>query len=305
PHNLFGTPIFTMEKLLKARRKEMKDPSNTEDTRGADSTTLDYSKLESVVGRLADAILQSKEPPPDDKGTLQADYQITVDMVKAFSDIRFRCLVFVTAIITVASALLPGTGDPGTRIALGLVGFLATLGIAVYELRNSQLYEAAIHRATILETKLASLRATEHSKQGGLFNERPPYVDDKIWKSLLPEQQTALKKSKRVPFMSFWFVKVKHDFGLAIIYGAALAGWVYIVASGLRTFLLSEGFWSATVHDLIRRLPAVIALLAFGYSVSRFVHHDKNRFRPEPPKKTHAKRSEPELLAPPEVGRSQ
>ena len=251
----------------------MTDPTTTENPRGADSTGLDYSKIESIVSRLADAIVQSKEATPNDKVALQADYQITVDMVKLFSDIRFRCLVFVTAIIAVANALLPGTGDQGTRTALGLVGFLATLGIAIYELRNSQLYEAAIHRATILETKLACLRATEHSERGGLFNERPPYVDDEHWK-VSPDDQKALKVIKKIPFMSFWSVKVKHDYGLAIIYGAALAGWVYIIAGGLLSVL--PHYWT-------RILSAVLALLAFAYSVTSFVRHDKERFRPSAP----------------------
>ena len=93
-------------------------------------------------------------PESVDVATLRAEYQVAVDFIKVLTDIRFRCLAFVTATAAVANALLPGTGRPGLRIALGSLGFFTTVGIVVYELRNSQLYEAAIHRAKVLEKRL-------------------------------------------------------------------------------------------------------------------------------------------------------
>jgi hypothetical protein len=242
--------------------------------------------IEALIGRLADAIAQNKAPAPDsgDKPiALRADYQGTVDVVKLLSDIRFRCLVFVTTIITLANALVPGGGDSGTRIAIGLVGFLTTLGIAVYELRNSQLYEAAIHRATILETEMGALRATIQSERAGLFNERPPYVEDEYWKSLTAEQRKEQKVKKKVRFMSFWSVEVKHDHGLALIYGAALGGWVYLISDGLLSLPPPGGFWSPAPPGVPRIMSALIALSAFAYSVKRFVSHDQKRFRPDAP----------------------
>lgn len=264
----------------------MSDQNKTEKTSAVDVAGFNYPKIEAMVGRLADAIAQSKAPPPDSvekQVALRADYQITVDVIKLLSDIRFRCLVFVTAIITVANALLPGTGNSGTRIALGLVGFLATLGIAVYELRNSQLYEAAIHRATVLETELGAARTTKESAGAGLFNERPLYVEDRYWKGLSPEARKEEKRNKRVRLMSFWLVKVKHDHGLAFIYGAALSGWVYLIADGLLSIPAPTGLWPPAPPGLTRIISALLALLAFVYSVKRFITHDKERFRPEAP----------------------
>jgi hypothetical protein len=246
---------------------------------------FDYPKVEAMVGRLADAIAQSKVQSPDSdrKAALRADYQSTVEVIKLLSDIRFRCLVFVTAVIAVANALLPGTGDSGTRVALGVVGFLATLGIAVYELRNSQLYEAATHRAKMLETALGAERTTKHCEEAGLFNERPPYVDDAYWKSLTPDQRKEKKEKKSLPLMSFWSVNVKHDYGLAVIYGAALGGWVYLIADGLLSIPPPGGFWPPAPPGLTRIISALLGLSAFGYSVKSFVYHDKNRLRPAPP----------------------
>src|SRR5437868_93360 len=211
----------------------MADQSTTETRSAADGLGLDYPKIEAMVSQLANAISQTKMPPGSGDGpiTLRADYQITMEVVKLLSDIRFRCLVFVTAIITIATALLPGTGDSGTRIILGFVGFLATLGITVYELRNSQLYEAACHRAKMIEGRLGMEKFSKYGNQGGLFGERPKYT--KRWKDLSSEEQTNLNTGKDVPLMSFWLVPVKHDHGLACIYGAALGGWVYLIANGL------------------------------------------------------------------------
>lgn len=140
-------------------------------------------------------------PESVDVATLRAEYQVAVDFIKVLTDIRFRCLAFVTATAAVANALLPGAGRPGLRIALGSLGFFTTVGIVVYELRNSQLYEAAIHRAKVLEKRLRGDASSADSDKG-LFNERPLYVkraddDDNDKKTL----------------MRFWLVPVKHDHG--------------------------------------------------------------------------------------------
>ena len=132
-----------------------------------------YSNIGVLVGtfdKLAKTIdnkISKGDSAPNER--LMADYQTTVDVVKLFSDIRFRCLAFVTAIITIANALIPGTGNPGTRIALGIVGLVATLGITIYDLRNSQLYDAAIHRAKDLERRLGLNSATRNWEKEGCF----------------------------------------------------------------------------------------------------------------------------------------
>jgi hypothetical protein len=76
----------------------------------------------------------SKPPsPPDDPVALRAEYQVAVDIIRLLTDIRFRCIVFVTAVITAAVTLANvGTpGDPGARAAVGVLGFIATLGITI------------------------------------------------------------------------------------------------------------------------------------------------------------------------------
>ena len=252
---------------------------------------VDYQQIREMVKELATAIAMARVPPevPDqepiaftrgyDQLALRADYQSTVDMIKLLTDIRFRCLAFVTAITAVANAVLPATVLPGTRIALGAVGFLTTLGIAVYELRNSQLYEAATHRAKILERHLKVLRASNKSAHAGLFNERPLYVEQEYGNSL-PAIQWQHPKKYKVRLMRFLFVKVKHDQGLALIYGAVLGAWTYLMADGARLVLTAREYWPKAYPGWAKIVVALLAAVAFLIARQQFVHHDDDRFRP-------------------------
>ncbi len=289
-------------------------------------------------------------------------------------------------------------------MALGFVGFLATLGIAVYELRNSQLYEAAIHRAKEFETRLGLARTMKHNQQArlfqaGLFNERPLYIkdecctrqewnnlrdpwaftvndlqdvgglidevcnfkDDSVWERICKELhqpstrtdllQTRVLKAlnglladeslykcrrfaqvrlraemwdsfdqnpndeelrrlnrflleeaypkeihkKKVPWMPFWFVKVKHDRGLALIYGAALGGWVYLISDGLLSLPGLKDYclpaltgWTPILAGWYPILPMICGVITFVVSERHFANHDKNRFRPSSPTEAEA-----------------
>jgi hypothetical protein len=213
-----------------------------------------------------------------DRARLQSDYLVAVDLIKVMTDIRFRCLVFVTAVIAIANALLPGTGDPATRIGLAAVGFITTLGITVYELRNSQLYEAAIHRAKFIEQELGLLHSEWIGRHSGLFGERPPYVEKSEWQRLGPDKRTPEEMSRLQ--LRFAWVPVKHDRGLALIYAGALAGWAYLVANGVLSLpapsasLIVPNWWIGVA-------AAMIGLGTFFIIRRQFAFHDEHRFRPE------------------------
>lgn len=101
---------------------------------------------------------------------------------------------------------------PGTAVellAIGSLGLVATLGIFLYELRNSQLYAAVVHRARFLEGRLGLPSAYGEAGPGGPFTERPG-------RSLV----------------LFHALNAWHDRGLALVYAASLAGWSYLVAWG-------------------------------------------------------------------------
>ncbi len=144
-----------------------------------------------------------------DDELLRLDYGETTQMIRALTDIRFRLLAFVPTLAGAAIALLAHPNSAAELLAIGLVGLLATLGIFTYELRNTQLYDAAVHRAAFLERRLG-LPSALGEGPGGFYSERP-------------------SRSVRL----FGAVTVWHDRGLALVYAAALGGWGYLVGWGL------------------------------------------------------------------------
>lgn len=240
----------------------------------------------------------------NDRATLRTEYQVALDVIKLLTDIRFRCLVFVTALITVANAIAPRTVDAATRTAMGFVGLIATVGIMLYELRNSQLYEAAMHRAKDLERRLGMQSSTANWDEGGLFSERPPYVSAEPWKEISYARRKHLsrlkaskalsvegkrdgapfeetRKSCTMPYLLFLGMNVKHDNGLALIYAAALGGWVFLILSGLLAvpapvaWLRRPEEWDAWVPVIV---PLLGAAAVFWKVRAEFIRHDNERY---------------------------
>jgi hypothetical protein len=158
---------------------------------------------------------QDKQTQP--QVTLQSEYAEINSNVRFLADVRFKLLALLpvlggAAVFVLAKSGLeagkPAAGSMGELLVVVLVstfGFLATLGIALYDQRNSQLYNALIHRAKYLEkesnlqTAPGGLRQTDH---GGQFNERP-------------------EKGRRLILVA------GHDLGLALIYGPILSAWSF------------------------------------------------------------------------------
>jgi len=139
---------------------------------------------------------------------LRLDYGQTTELLRTLTDVRFKLLAIVPTISGAAVAFLSRGRTAGELLAVGLLGLAATLGVVLYEVRNTQLYDYAIRRAKELEKRLGEISIYDGST-GGLFTERPG-------------------RDVRV----FGLALAGHDRGLAIVYGAALAGWSYLVAWG-------------------------------------------------------------------------
>ena len=118
---------------------------------------------------------------------LRLDYEQTSQLLRTLTDIRFRLIAFVPTFAAVSVALFARPRPAVELLAIGTLGLVATFGIYLYELKNSQLYAAAAGRARELERRL--------ELSGGDLD--------------------------------------THDRGLSLVYGAALAGWSYIVGWGL------------------------------------------------------------------------
>jgi hypothetical protein len=138
---------------------------------------------------------------------LRLDYDQTTDLVRALTDVRFKLLALVPTISGVAVAVVGRSGSAGQLLAVGALGLVATTGVLLYEIRNTQVYEYALRRAKDLEARLGLV--SRAGTPGGPFTERPG-------------------RTARV----FGIAIAGHDRGLALVYGAALAGWAYLVGWG-------------------------------------------------------------------------
>ncbi|MDQ3930931.1 MAG: hypothetical protein M3328_17530 [Chloroflexota bacterium] len=151
---------------------------------------------------------------------LRLDYELTNEYFRMLADIRFKLLGFVPTITGVAMTVLAANPGNYTTLALAILGLLVTLGIVIYEVRNTQLYDAAFDRAKGLEVLLGMNLLTKGRSQGGLFNERP-----------------------RRDLRLFGLLPIWHDFGLALIYGASFAGWSYLTLASFTLLMTPSASW--------------------------------------------------------------
>lgn len=209
------------------------------------------------------------EKGQESRHQLGDDYARTVEVFALLADIRFKLLAFVPSIVGATIALVSKEDDQRVILAVALLGFVATLGILLYELRNSELYNAASHRASVLEGKLGLIRAVPtHERhwlegpvkkseswpqRGGVFSERP-YVP----------------KAGEPGFRLFGILTVKHDRALALVYGAAMGGWAYLLADSSLRLGHADG-WTAFLPGLG---AAVVVAVTVVHEVNR---HDRSR----------------------------
>jgi hypothetical protein len=145
----------------------------------------------------------------DDDDRLRLDYGQTTDLLRTLTDVRFKLLAFVPTIAGAAVGLFGHPRPAAELLAIGLLGLVATFGILLYELRNTQVFDYATARAARLETELRLPSPFKPGATGGLFSEQPA-------------------SSLRL----FGGARIAQGSGLALVYGAALAGWIYLVAWG-------------------------------------------------------------------------
>jgi hypothetical protein len=170
---------------------------------------------------------------------LRLDYNETTDLMRGLTDVRFKLVAFVPTISGAAIAVL-GRGKSTTSelLAVGLLGLVATVGIVIFDLRNTQLLDYAVLRAKSLEERLGFVSIFEPGSPGGLFTERPG-------------------RDLRL----FGLAGVGHDRGLALVYSAAIGGWCYIVAWGaLRALDVGD---ARQLGGVIGLIGAVVVLIEF------------------------------------------
>lgn len=149
---------------------------------------------------------------------LGLEYAQINENFRFLADVRFKLIALLPALGGAAVFLLAHLGlEAGKQLTssmptlwivlfVSLIGFFANLGITLYDQRNSELYNALIHRAKYLEKKFKAsstpggLKANDY---GGQFSERPPRRRELL------------------------FFQAGHDIGLALIYGPLLGAWLF------------------------------------------------------------------------------
>jgi hypothetical protein len=142
---------------------------------------------------------------------LRLDYERVTRLLRSLTDIRFRLLAVVPTFAGASVGFFGRTRPAAELLAVGLLGLVATLGVYLYELRNSRLYDAASARAQQLERQLELPDGLVVSNDGGL---------------------------------------------LALVYGAALAGWSYLVTWGIL-----HGFDLGNAREIGLAIGAAVGLL--------------------------------------------
>jgi hypothetical protein len=139
-------------------------------------------------------------PDPRREERLRLDYGETTGLLRSLTDVRFKLLALVPTLTGTAVAVIGRPRPAAELLDVGVLGLVATLGVLLYDLGNTQVYDYASKRAGELEDKLGL---------GGLYGGRPS-------PTLRP----------------FGLPSATYDHALALVYGAALAGWTYLVAWG-------------------------------------------------------------------------
>ena len=169
----------------------------------------------------AQAPFAVQTPPPSSRDVLALDYQWTNEQIKLLTDIRFRLLTFMPPLVGVAATTLSvGLGQtalpPMLMLSVAAFGFFATLGVILYDLRNTELYNAHVHRAMLIE---CSLEMPSHSRLASPNSYGGPHTL-RMWAD-----------------QRFLCMDVNHGTALSIVYAAILAAWVYPASRGALVLL--------------------------------------------------------------------
>jgi hypothetical protein len=161
--------------------------------------------------------------------TLKLEYKEFNSYWRTLAVIRFKLLAFVPTLAGLGVVLILNANniEPLEAFAIGLFGFIATLGITFYDQRNSQLYNGAINMACLLEDDM-NFRA-------GIFSSRPDRT------------------------LKFLGIKIWHDQALAMVYASALGAWLFIIISSiLKLIPWPSGTFSLLLSVLLAILLAIV-----------------------------------------------
>ncbi|MCK4825641.1 hypothetical protein KA005_58375 [bacterium] len=202
----------------------------------------------------------------DKDGKMKLDYEQTVSSFHSLAEIRFKLLAMVPTFTIVAVGVIDKADlSSPTVLALGVFGFLATLGIVFYDQRNTQLYDSAQFRAKGLEAlmEFEKLKKYNNLKEGKFFQGKLLKIVDKQETDEKHYGGIFLDRPGRSLFL-FGLINMWHDRGLSIVYSATLGAWSFVVARGISELCHIKG----PIYKL------AISLVVFILFLLEFHRHD-------------------------------
>jgi len=137
----------------------------------------------------------------DEGERLRLDYDQS-ELIRALMDVRFKLLAVVPTIAVAAVGLLGSHRSAAELLAVGLLGLLPTIGILLYDLRNTQILDSMLRHVQALERLLGLHAARGTNGPDGALSQFAP-------------------RHGRL----FGIVTVGPERALGLVYGAALGGW--------------------------------------------------------------------------------
>jgi len=86
---------------------------------------------------------------------IEREYARATQLLDGLTDIRFKLLALVPTLSGTAVGLLRAGESAVTLLAVGVLGLAATLGILVYELRNTQTRIELLDRIQAIESEVS------------------------------------------------------------------------------------------------------------------------------------------------------
>jgi len=173
----------------------------------------------------------------DDK--IKLDYERTAQYFLHLADVRFRLLALLPIVSGAALAIVPAHLEPAEMLALGMLGLVVTIGVLLYDQRNSQIYNSLVGRLNLIEESLRLPAMRDNKQVGGAFLDRPGGDRRRMVLGILP---------------------ANHGLGLDLIYSASVAAWLFVVT---RAGILLLGLGARSQMYLLLLLPAVLGVLLF------------------------------------------
>jgi hypothetical protein len=164
---------------------------------------------------------------------LLKEYGEVSNTFRTLTDVRFKLLTLLP-IAAAAGALVKGENLGIGSFAFNLFGFAATIGLITYNARNDQLYDELVGRAASIERSLGL--------PDGAFANRP-----RPWLTI------------RLPAVNRKW-KVDHRTGVAVIYGASVALWLFGLLAPILEFARNTYFPLRSQNVIAAAPPHIVAL---------------------------------------------